>query len=270
MAVRVAVVTKGHPFDLATFSAVFDAIADITWTHVEHPDALTLVEPRRAAEFDVFVMYDMPGIAFMRSDPPVRFVPPPPGYPEAFEALLAEGKPMVFLHHAIAGWPAWEGYARIIGGRFHYQPAVLDGVAYPDSGYRHDVTHTIDVLDPQHPICAGLDATFTLTDEVYLFPVLEHDVQPLMRSRHEFVDSQFWSADLAVRGRRDDRAGWRHPPGSNLVAWTRTVGASPIAYLQFGDGPATYADPTFRRIVANAIHWAATTTVTRPERATDL
>ena len=49
----------------------------------------------------------------------------------------------------------------------------------------------------------------------------------------------------------------REFPGSDLVAWTKTVGASPIAYIQFGDSPRTYADPNFRRILTNAIHWAA-------------
>jgi uncharacterized protein len=254
---RVALVTKGHPFDAASFFAVFDAIDGIQWTHVEHPEALALVEPQRAADFDVFVMYDMPGIEFTRGDPPTVFPEPPAAYVEGFRALLRAGKGMVFLHHAIAGWPTWEEYAHIIGGRFHYQPATLDGVAYPSSGYRHDVTHTVEVLDPNHPICAGIAPSFTITDELYLFPVLEHEVQPLMRSTYDFVDEHFYSADLAVRGSRNDRTGWHHPRGSNLVAWTRTVGASPIAYLQFGDGPATYADPTYRRILANAISWAA-------------
>ena len=256
-------VTKGHPFDAPAFFAVFDSIDGIEWTHVEHPDALGLVDPARAAEFDVFVMYDMPGITFTRADPPVEFPEPPPGYPEAFQRLLDEGKGMVFLHHAIAGWPAWEGYAEIVGGRFHYQPAALDGIDYPDSGYRHDVTHTVEVLDPTHPICAGIDPTFSITDEVYLFPVLEDRVEPLMRSSYDFVDSNFYSADLAIRGSRNDRTGWHHPPGSNLVAWTRTVGASSIAYVQFGDGPDTYADPNYRRIVANAIRWAADPATTR-------
>ncbi len=252
-----AVVTKGHPFDAPAFFAVFDSIEGIRWTHVEHPDALRLVEPRRAAEFDVFVMYDMPGITFSRDDPPAEFTPPPPGYAEAFRRLLDDGKGMVFLHHAIAGWPAWDEYADIIGGRFHYQPAQLDGVTYPDSGYRHDVHHTVEILDPSHPICAGLDATFTLTDEVYLFPVLEDRVHPIMRSTYEFIDTNFYSADRAIRGSRNDRSGWHHPGGSDLVAWTKTEGASPIAYVQFGDGPATYEDPNYRRILANAIHWAA-------------
>jgi uncharacterized protein len=254
---RVALVTKGHPFDTESFLAVFDSIAGITWTHVEHPDALLLVEPQRAADFDVFVMYDMPGITFTRSDPPTVFSSPPDDYVEAFGALLDAGKGMVFMHHAIAGWPMWEEYARIIGGRFHYQPATLDGVAYPDSGYRHDVTHTVEVTDTAHPICAGVPTTFSITDEVYLYPVFEQDVQPLMRSTYEFVDENFYSADHAIRGRRNDNDGWHHPQGSNLVAWTKTVGNSPIAYLQFGDGPTTHADPTYRRIVANAIAWAA-------------
>lgn len=249
--------TKGHPFDVSAFFEVFDSIDGIRWTHVEHPAALALVEPSKAAEFDVFVMYDMPGITFTRDDPPAAFASPPPGYTDAFRRLLDDGKGMVFLHHSIAGWPAWAEYADIVGGRFHYQPAVLEGVAYPDSGYRHDVHHTVEILDPSHPICDGLDASFSLIDEVYLFPVLEDRVHPIMRSTYDFVDDNFYSADRAIRGTRDDRTGWHHPPGSSLVAWTKTVGASPIAYVQFGDGPATYADPNYRRIVANAIRWAA-------------
>ncbi|MGB8859962.1 MAG: ThuA domain-containing protein, partial [Ilumatobacteraceae bacterium] len=114
-----------------------------------------------------------------------------------------------------------------------------------------------EVLDRDHPICAGVAPTFAITDELYLYPVLEADVQPLMRSTYEFVDSNFYSADRAIRGSRNDRTGWHHPAGSSLVAWTRTVAASPLAYLQFGDGPATYADPNYRRILANAIRWAA-------------
>jgi hypothetical protein len=42
-----------------------------------------------------------------------------------------------------------------------------------------------------------------LTDELYLFPVLDGSVHPLMRTaslaRHEF-----FSADAAVRGRKND------------------------------------------------------------------
>lgn len=217
---------------------------------------MELVTPERAAEFDVFVMYDMPGVHFTRSDPPVEFSDPPPGYKQAFRELLDRGKGMVFLHHAVAGWPLWPEYADIIGARFHYQPGVFRGSQLPDSGYRHDVTHTVEVIDPDHPICEGLDPRFDITDEVYLFTVAEDDVHPLMRSCHCFVDTEFYSADRAARGEMYSNAGWNHPQGSNLVAWTRTVGQSPVVYIQFGDGPQTYCDPRYRRVIGNAIKWA--------------
>jgi trehalose utilization protein len=51
---------------------------------------------------------------------------------------------------------------------------------------------------------------------------------------------------------RDD---WDHPPGSNLIGWTKRAINSPLVYLQPGDGPPTYANPHYRRLVENAIRW---------------
>ena len=84
------------------------------------------------------------------------------------------------------------------------------------------------------------------------------DIVPLMRTNFDVSDaSAFYSADLAIRGSRNDNTGWSHPAGSELVAWARAEGRSPIVYLQFGDGPVTYADANFRRVLANAIGWTA-------------
>jgi type 1 glutamine amidotransferase len=259
----VLLLTKGHPFDKAAFFAVFDAlVADPTssvtsYTHVEQPAAQVFFDPDVAEPYDVFVMYDMPGITFTGSDPPAVFAEPSQAFVDGSRALLDAGKGMVFLHHALAGWPAWEDWAHVVGGRFHYQPATLDGVAYPDSGYHHDVTHTVEVVAPDHPIGAGLPASFTITDEVYLAPVFAADVDPVLASTHDFSDGNFWSADLAIRGQRYAREGWAHPPGSNLVGWVKHAGRSPVAYIQFGDGAETYADPNYRLVVRNAIDWAA-------------
>jgi uncharacterized protein len=83
-------------------------------------------------------------------------------------------------------------------------------------------------------------------------------VVPLMRTRFPTADpSQFFSADLAIRGHRNTNDGWTHPPGSDLVAWAKTADRSAVVYLQFGDGPVTYADPSYRRALANAITWTA-------------
>ena len=51
--------------------------------------------------------------------------------------LLEAGQGFVFLHHALAGWPAWPGWAEVLGGRYHYAPASLRGRDWPDSGFRY-------------------------------------------------------------------------------------------------------------------------------------
>jgi uncharacterized protein len=217
-----------------------------------------MLTPTAVTAFDALVFYDMPGITFTRADPPTEFPRPSDSMVEGMRALLQEGVGMVFLHHAVASWPAWEEYAEIVGGRFHYQPGTLRGVSYPDSGYRFEVHHTVEVLDPTHPVCAGLGSLFELTDELYLSPVFEGSVVPLLRTTFAMDDpSQFFSADAAIRGRRNTNDGWTHPTGSQLVGWAKNAGNSPVVYLQFGDGPATYADPSFRRVVDNAVRWVA-------------
>lgn len=242
------VVTGGHPFEAEPFFAVFDALDGITWTAATTP----------ATGHDVVVFYDMPGLRFTGGDPPVDLIEPTAEQRSTMAELCIAGTGLVFMHHAIASWPAWPGYAELVGGRFHYAPATLDGVDYPDSGYRFDVAHTVEVLDPDHPVCAGLGASFTIVDELYCAPVLTDRVVPLMRTTFDTAEvSQFSSADLAIRGRRNADDGWTHPPGSDLVGWAKSAGASPIVYLQFGDGPETYADPSFRRALANAIQWTA-------------
>jgi type 1 glutamine amidotransferase len=247
-AIDTLVVTGGHPFQPDPFFAVFDALPGISWSGVTTPET----------GHDVVVFYDMPGLHFTRADPPLELVEPTPAQRDVIDDLCRDGTGLVFLHHAIAGWPTWAGYADIIGGRFHYAAAVLHGIDYPDSGYRFDVRHTVEVVAPDHPVCAGLGQSFTLTDELYCYPVFEDDVTPLLRTTFDTTDtSQFYSADLAIRGQRNCNDGWSHPPGSRLVGWAKAAGRSRVVYLQFGDGPETYADPSFRRVLANAISWVA-------------
>lgn len=255
---RLLVLTGGHPYVAESFFAVFDAIAPNRWIHRSQPDAADTLTVEGCADFDAIVFYDMPGINFTRGDPPTNTPDPTPAFVAGFAGLRAAGKGLVFLHHAIAGWPAWPEYASIVGGRFHYQPAVFADSLFPDSGYRFDVTHEIDVLDTDHPVCEGLGSSFTLTDELYLFPVLEAKVVPLLRTRFPMNDPNlFFSADLAIRGSRNSNDGWTHPPGSPLVGWVKHASNSPVVYLQFGDGPVTYADANFRRVLLNACRWAA-------------
>ena len=251
------VVTKGHPFERDPFHAIFESFADIASSAVEQPAASVFFDVEAARDIDAFVLYDMPGVEFRPGELPALHAPSP-DVRERFLALLEEGQGFVFLHHAIAGWPAWDEYAEIIGGRFLYRPGDLRGRPHPDSGYRLDVKHTVTVVDPAHPVVAGLPASFEMEDELYLCPVFESDVVPLLRSNASFDQAEFSSAAEAVRGRMFSSEGWGPETGSNLVGWVKHYGRSPIVYLAGGDGPSSYSDVNFRRLIENAIRWVAT------------
>ena len=251
---NILLVTRGHPFDRGAFFAMFDAI-DVNWTHVEQPAARLFFSPENAADYDALVMYDMPGISFGPGGP--DFEAPGEEFKNSLLALLESGKGMVFMHHAIAGWPAWEEFAEIVGGRFLYLPGELRGRSLPDSGYRHKVRHTISKLH-DHPVTEGLPSTFEMTDELYLYEVFEDSIEPLLASDYVFTRDNFYSATKAVaEGRMFDNQGWTHEDASNLVGWIKSYGNSPIAYIQGGDDPEAYDNAHYQKLLQNAIHWAA-------------
>ncbi len=253
---NVLVAVKGHPFDRTAFGAIFDEMEGVAAAIVDQPAAARLMTPAGMAGFDALVLYDMPGLDFAATDGP-GFKEPPESVRTGMLAMFSAGVPVVALHHAIAGWPAWPQYCELLGGRFLYKPGFVRGRRRPDSGYRHDVAYVAEAATVGHPILAGLPALIPFTDELYLYEVFEDLVQPLLRARHAFERDGFFSAAQAVAGRMFSNEGWEHAPGSDLIGWTKTARNSPLVYLQPGDGPTTYADPNYRRLVRNAIAWAA-------------
>ena len=252
------VITKGHPFEREPFFAMLDgvfadrALGEIT--HVEHPAAPAVFAEETLAAFDTLVFYDMPGIAFGPGGP--AYPEPPETFKNNLQRATQRGVGLVFLHHAIAGWPAWPDYAELIGGRFCYTPQQVRGVPVPDSGYRHGVEHAIEVV-AEHPVTAGVDSSFTMTDELYLAQVFEDSVTPLLRSGHEFTADNFYSARKAVvDGEKFSNDGWAHKQGSNLVGWVREHNQSRIVYLQGGDDAVAWENPNYQRLLGNAIRWA--------------
>ncbi len=254
--IEALLVTKGHSFEREPFFEMISALRRnsqcgrdaIHWTHVEHPAAQEVLHPDRAARYDVIVFYDMPGVRFTQGDPPFETYDPSEEFKDAFLSLVERGKGLVFLHHAIGGWPTWPEYAKIIGGRFHFLPGELGGQRYPGSGYRFRVAQEVTVTDPSHPIVEGLGESFKFTDEVYMFPALEDDVEPLLRSDFEFSAGNFRHGGVGFES---------HPQGTSLLGWTRRHGKSPIVFLQPGHERIAYEDPRFRKLVRNAIVWAA-------------
>lgn len=254
-ALRVLAAVRGHPFDRTAFAALFDEMAGVSVTFVDQPAAALLMRPELADSFDALLLYDMPGLDFGAVERGSA-VGPDAATLEGVTALLDRGIGVVALHHSIAGWPGWDDYAELIGGRFLYRPATLRGEARPDSGYRHQVTYDAQTVG-EHPVLAGLPASFTLTDELYLAEVFEDSVTPLLRARHAFVRDGFYSATAAMEGRMFSNEGWDHPPGSDLIGWVKRARNSPLVYLQPGDDHVTYDDPNYRRLVENALRWVA-------------
>lgn len=250
------VAVRGHPFDRTAFDAMFQAMDGISATMVDQPAAALLMNPKAMRGFDALVLYDMPGLDFEAPENAPLYREPDAELKAGFRALLEEGKGIVALHHALAGWPTWSEYHQWLGGQFFYHPGQWQGASVPDSGYCHDVTHEIEVCG-DHPVTEGLPERFTLTDEIYLGQVIEEGATPLLRSSASFDRDHFWSAELAVKGEMYSREGWQHPPGSNLVGWTKQALNSRLVYLQPGDGPSAYDNPHYRRLVENAIRWVA-------------
>ena len=256
---KVLIITGGHPFEEDPFFEIFNSFENVDWFHEKQPKASSLLNPEKCRDVDAIIFYDIPGVELKRNtDLPVKVVDPTSGYKENFERLLETGQGLIFLHHAIAGWPSWERYANVIGGRFHYRPGSLHGINYPDSGYRFDASQEIRVVDPDHPICKGIPENFTITDEAYICPIFEDSVTPILRSNLDFEDSSnFYSSSLAMKGEMNSNQSWKHPKGSDMVAWVRYEHLSPITYIQLGDGPTAYADPNFRKLIRNSINWVS-------------
>lgn len=247
---------RGHPFDRNGFAALFEGMEGISVTMVDQPAAARLMNPAGMTGFDVLILYDMPGLDFDAPDNAPEYVEPPAGLREGLAGLTREGKGIVALHHALAGWPAWPEYGEMLGGRFFYHPGEWFNEPVHDSGYAHDVTYDIRVV-ADHPVTQGVAPRFSVTDEPYLAQIDEAGVTPLLRSSHTYTREQFYSAELAVRGQMYAREGWEHPPGSNLVGWTKQLDNSRLVYLQPGDSPAVFELPDYRRLVENAIRWVA-------------
>ena len=247
------VVTRGHPFERDNFFNMVDSLG-FNWSHIEHPAAQSFFKKENLKKFDAILFYDMPGLNFDEiNDESKFFINPPQKYKDDFLERLSEGKGCIFLHHSIAGWPMWDEYSNIIGGRFLYKPGKIKGKKYPDSGYRHFVNYKVSSVS-EHPITKGI-SDFEIEDELYLSHVFEEDINPLLKSNYSFVRDNFYSATNALNGKMNSNEGWEHPDGSNLVGWTKSYKKSAITYLQFGDGVKSYENKNVRMLLRRSINW---------------
>jgi len=215
--VRALVVTGGHDFEREPFFALFKAMPGVEFREVVHPNAHAFLKPSASGNYDVVVLYDM-------------WQPITEEAKGDLAALLKQGKGMVALHHCLAGYNDWPEYARMIGGRYRLNKETVNDVERPGSVYKHDVQFKVRIADSRHPIARGLK-DFEILDETYGDFDVEAGVKPLLTTDH--------------------------PTSGKTIGWAHTYGKSRVAYIQLGHGPTAYQNPSFRRLVDQAIRWAA-------------
>ena len=213
---RALVVTGGHDFDKQQFYDMFASFGDVTCTHVAHPDADALLTPEGAKDFDVIVLYDM----WQKIEEAARV---------DYVRLATSGKGFVVLHHAIANYNEWEGYAELLGARYYLRPKTVNGVAKARSQYKHDVQVPVQIADPRHPVTRGVP-DFVIRDETYKAFDVAPGLKPLLMT-HE-------------------------PLSGPVIGWAKQNGKSRWVYIQLGHDHFAFENPNYRQLVHQAIRWA--------------
>ncbi|HOA60367.1 MAG TPA: ThuA domain-containing protein [Verrucomicrobiota bacterium] len=215
--VRLLVVHGGHEFETNQFLQVFRDNTNVTFEVAQHPAAHARWQAEPAKEWDVLVLYDF--WQEIGDEAKADLV-----------ARLKEGKGLVVLHHALANYQKWPEFERIVGGKFYLEKQTVNNVEKPQSTYKHDVEFTVRIANNQHPVTQGL-TNFVIHDEVYGGFDVSSQTHALLTTEE--------------------------PASGKTIAWAKTYEAARVVYIQLGHDHLAYENPSFRRLVANAIRWVA-------------
>jgi uncharacterized protein len=215
-ALRILVVTGGHDYDRDGFTRMLSSLGrEFVFEIREFPSAFAAFQPQNRNEYDVLVFYHM----WQQADSVGM---------KAMSECIAEGKPLVVLHHSICAFDGWPEYTRITGSRYFHQSQTIDGVQYPVSSYIHDRSIPFHVVDPEHPVTKGI-ADFTLFDESYKGYYVNPGVTPLLTT-----------SDTT---------------STPVTGWAWHYGKARVVTLQSGHDTPTFDNPVFRKLLKQAIVW---------------
>jgi type 1 glutamine amidotransferase len=140
------------------------------------------------------------------------------GTSAALEDLGRSGQGIFVLHHGLVAYPEWPTWSEICG--------IEQRIADVSLGQ----TVSVQVPDPTHPITRGMTA-FEIVDETYQMPSAGESSTILLTTEH--------------------------PRSMRTLAWTRRYREAPVFCFQSGHDGLAYANPSFLRIVGNAVRWLA-------------
>lgn len=164
-AIRVAVITGGHSFDVPNFHGLFRGLDGLD-AYVQHMENLVSARHRVKDWYDVILFYSMLGF---RDKGKVRYPDKPV---QTMGEVLGAGIGVVMLHHAILSYTDWDLWREMVG---------LDAETF--SGYSHDESMNIAVADREHPITKGM-ANWEMIDETYVMGEPDDDSHILLTTDH--------------------------------------------------------------------------------------
>jgi type 1 glutamine amidotransferase len=120
----------------------------------------------------------------------------------SYHKLLKLGKGLLFLHHSLCSYQDWNEYKTIVGGKYHEEKNTPQS-----STYQQDVSFTVKIADPKHPVTKGIK-DFEILDEVYGNTEVLPEVIPLLTTNNS--------------------------QSSPVIGWTHKKEKSRIVYIALG------------------------------------
>jgi type 1 glutamine amidotransferase len=210
------IITGGHGFDEASFYNMFDSLGNFSYDSLVQPRGNELIASSAVHKYAAIIFYDM-------------YDSITPAQKRAYQCLLQQGKPMVFLHHSLVSYQHnWDEFQRIIGGKYYEQPTPVNDDTL-QSSYQHDVNISVKIEDRTHPVTRGIE-DFEIYDEVYGNFGIQTGIKPLLSTTH--------------------------PGSSRYIAWVNHYGNTEVLFIQLGHGPEAFANPNFRKLLRQGIEWS--------------
>ena len=214
---KMVVITGGHEFEQKPFLSLFEGYEDIDYIEARQEDESEIFEDISEWDYDLMVLFNMTQGISEKRQ-------------KNFIKLLERGVGVLAIHHSIGSFQQWPEYRRIIGAKYYLTATVENGVEYEPGTYKHDIDFEVHIKDSEHPITHGL-SDFLVHDETYKNCVFEVDNRVLLTTNH--------------------------PTSDEPLCWVRNYGKAKVCYIQIGHGPSVYTNPSYRRLVVQAIRWCA-------------
>ena len=215
---KVLVITGQHGYNQPEFNKMFNSFSDMECTIKEMKgDHGTLFDDISDFPYDVIALYNFN--QKMNDSQKANFL-----------KVFDNGVGLVSMHHAIAGFPDWIEYEKLIGATYVLKEQTRDGQHYPRPKWKHDVDMNIKIEDKEHPVTKNV-ADFTIRDETYKGWIYHGTGHLLLSTDNELSNTQ--------------------------IAWTVPHPKTKVFFIQLGHDQHAFQNENYKKLISQGIKWAA-------------